>query len=117
MNLNKYQALANRTAKSLPTTIDDLMHAQIGMTTEVGEFATTLKKMSIYGQPMTVEKRNNLIEELGDLMWYVALAATALQGPLDFVAQHNVDKLMERYPDKYSDELAAARLDKNGAED
>lgn len=109
MNLNEYQNLANRTAKPLPTQIDNLNHALYGMTSETGEFADAMKKHVIYGKPLDTE---NLKEELGDLMWYIALAATALNTDLSIICEENIDKLRKRYPEKYTDAHAIARADK-----
>jgi NTP pyrophosphatase (non-canonical NTP hydrolase) len=108
MNLNTYQALANRTAKPLDPD-ENLIHAVMGLSGEVGEFADAIKKHLIYGQPLN---RVNAMEELGDVLWFVALACKALEVPMEHIAQMNIDKLAVRYPEKYSDTLAAQRLDK-----
>jgi NTP pyrophosphatase (non-canonical NTP hydrolase) len=113
MHLDEYQKLADRTAKK-GVTIFNLVHAQLGMTTEIGEFATEVKRVAIYEKPLTTEMREHMMEELGDLMWYVALAATALDCDLSHVANMNIDKLKKRFPDKYSNEAAEARADKGG---
>lgn len=110
MNLNDYQSAAMRTAKNLGET-GDLMHAALGLTSEAGEFADAVKKHLVYGRDLD---RVNAAEEVGDLLWFCALAARALGVPLADIAQANVEKLHRRYPDAYSDDLAAARLDKQG---
>ena len=110
MNLDTYQALAIRTAKPLDPD-ESLVHAVMGLAGEAGEFADCIKKHLIYGQPLN---RANAMEELGDLMWFVALACKALDVPMEHIAQMNIDKLAQRYPDKYTDTLAAQRLDKQG---
>lgn len=103
-----YQHQAMRTAK--PGDVDfDLMHAAYGLSGEAGEFADCIKKHQIYGKDFD---RDNAIEELGDILWFVALACNALGTTMDQVAQANIDKLRKRYPDKYTDQHAAARLDK-----
>ena len=108
MNLNTYQALALRTAKPLDPE-GNLSHAVMGLCGEAGEFADCIKKHLIYGQPLN---RANALEEIGDLLWFIALACKALDVPMEHAAQMNLDKLAMRYPDRYSDTLAAARLDK-----
>jgi len=40
-------------------------------------------------------------KELGDILYYVAMAATNLSIDLESVAQANVDKLMARYPEGF----------------
>ena len=46
--------------------------------------------------------KNHLIKESGDIAWYLAEAATALDVPLDTILQGNLDKLHKRYPDEFS---------------
>jgi NTP pyrophosphatase (non-canonical NTP hydrolase) len=43
-----------------------------------------------------------LVSELGDILWYLALAAEALGVSLDQIAKHNVAKLQRRYPDGFA---------------
>lgn len=78
MDLHTYQPLAIRTAKPMPTFALNLEHAAIGMITEIGEFATPVKRIAVYGKEMTDEMRANMLEELGDTMWYAALASETL---------------------------------------
>lgn len=108
MELRDYQYLANRTAKSLGFT-DDLHHLAHGISGEAGELCDAIKKYTIYNQPLD---RDNLREELGDLLWYVALGASVLNEPLEIIARENIVKLQKRYPHEYSDFNAATRLDK-----
>lgn len=103
-----YQQLAMRTAKPMDVQ-DDLLHAALGVSGEAGEFADCIKKHWAYGQTLDSQ---NAIEELGDLLWYVALACNALGVDMGQVAAMNIDKLRKRYPEKYADELAALRADK-----
>lgn len=107
--LNEYQKLAMRTAKAMPTYQDDLHHAALGIAGEAGEFADAVKKFTIYSKDLNVA---NAIEELGDLLWYIALAANSLETSLEDIATANIVKLKVRYPEKYTDQLAVARLDK-----
>lgn len=86
-----------------------LLHALLGLCSEIGEFADAIKKHVIYNQPLDI---TNLKEELGDKCWYLALACTALDINLEDVMQHNIDKLRIRYPEKFTEEHASLRLDK-----
>jgi NTP pyrophosphatase (non-canonical NTP hydrolase) len=103
-----YQSLAMRTAKPMGVQ-DDLLHAALGLGSEAGEFSDCIKKHWAYSQPLD---RYNAVEELGDLMWYVALACNALGVGMGDVAAQNINKLRTRYPKSYQDELAAFRADK-----
>lgn len=106
-----YQAAALRTAAPMETVDDDLLHAALGLCGEVGEFADAIKKHLFYGAPLD---RSNAKEELGDTLWYIVLAAAALGTTIGELAQQNIDKLAKRYPEKFTEALAAARLDKQG---
>ena len=110
MNFYEYQRHALRTAKRVDQNFD-LLHAALGVTGEAGEFADAIKKSAIYNKPLD---KGNALEELGDLLWYVALGCDALGVNMAEVAQQNVDKLRLRYPEKYTDALASQRLDKEG---
>jgi len=109
MDFNTYVEQAGRTAKMSEDLIFNLNHAALGIAGEAGEFVDSVKKSMIYNRPVDTV---NLQEELGDLLWYIALAARSLNVSLAQIAVDNISKLQKRYPEKYTDELAAARLDK-----
>lgn len=133
MELNKYQEQASRTLPkpganhffAPPFHYDkatqvvcaqeyhrhvDLLHALMGLTSEVGELADPIKKAMMYGKPLDVE---NIKEEAGDLLWYIAGPLCAALGcTLEELAAANADKLKKRYPEKYTDQAAIARADK-----
>lgn len=73
--LANYQSLALRTEKPLPTRHERLEHALLGLITETGEIATEVKRMAIYGKPLDDERRAHIAEEIGDVMWYLAIAS------------------------------------------
>jgi NTP pyrophosphatase (non-canonical NTP hydrolase) len=106
-DFDTYQRMAIRTASPR----DPLTHTALGLTGEAGEYADAVKKHLIYGKPLDTE---NLKEELGDILWYVALAAQILGTTMSDLAAANIAKLKLRYPEKYTDEQAALRLDKAG---
>lgn len=88
----------------------DLLHAALGVTSEAGELATSVKKHWAYLAPLD---RENILEELGDLLFYVAALAQVCDFSLEQVVTHNVEKLNKRYPSgSYSDDQALARADK-----
>lgn len=86
--------------------IQDLLHAGMGLVTESGEFLDTLKKHIYYGKELD---KVNLIEELGDQLWYCAIALNALGSDFETAMQINIDKLKSRYPEKFTEELAKNR--------
>lgn len=70
----EYPALALRTAHNLSTK-KDIIHASLGMISEVGEIADMLKRNLAYGKAFD---HINLVEESGDVLWYVALLCRAI---------------------------------------
>ena len=78
--------------------IERLTTAAVGMSAESGEFLEIVKKMVFQGKPWSVDNREHLIIELGDVMWYVAQACMALDVSFDDVVERNVEKLKARYP-------------------
>jgi NTP pyrophosphatase (non-canonical NTP hydrolase) len=87
----------------------DLLHATLGIAGESGEIVDAVKKCIIYGKALD---KANMREEIGDIMWYIALACRTLDFDLNEILDENIAKLQKRYPDKYSDFHAGARLDK-----
>lgn len=83
-----------------------LLHAAMGLTTEAGEFLDALKKHLFYGKPLDLV---NLREELGDIMWYLAIACDALGTTFEAEQARNIAKLKARYPDKFTSEAAIER--------
>jgi len=70
---------------------------------ELGELASNIEHHFYYGQGFD---KVNFEEELGDVLWYVAEACSALGIPMETIASMNIKKLRKRYPDKYTDDLA-----------
>lgn len=95
MTGNEYQRLAMRTATSK---CYDATNAALGIAGEAGEVADEVKKSTFQGHDWNPSK---IIEELGDVLWYVALMADLLNVSLDFVMEHNIEKLKRRYPDGF----------------
>lgn len=114
MNFNEYQANAIRTAKMFDSIGANLVHAALGLATEAGEFTTEVKRIGIYNRPMTEEMQQHMAEELGDVLWYVALACEHLHISMHQIARENIAKLQKRFPEKYSDQAAEQRADKGG---
>jgi NTP pyrophosphatase (non-canonical NTP hydrolase)/DNA-binding XRE family transcriptional regulator len=92
---NGYQQAALRTMNTTLSKRDVLINGVMGMCGEAGEAIDIVKKHLAQGHELD---RDKLIKELGDVAWYLAETAYALDVPLEEVLQRNIDKLMARYP-------------------
>lgn len=95
-------------------TADDayLIHAIMGVSGEVGELLDAIKKHVMYKKPLD---RVNVIEELGDIEFYLAALRQGLGIDRDEVLHGNIKKLSVRYPaGSYSNTDAVERKDKVG---
>lgn len=95
MNANEYQRKAMRTATHK---CYDLANAALGLTGEAGKVADIIKKHLYQGHDLYPSE---VIEELGDALWYVALMADYFNVTLGFVMQQNITKLKARYPEGF----------------
>lgn len=87
-----------------------LLHGVIGISGEAGELTDALKKHIIYGKEFD---KQAIIEELGDLLFYITMACNALNITLEQLAVENAKKLAVRYQSlQYSDAEAIERKDK-----
>lgn len=96
MNLNEYQNAAGLTAIYPSEHLMGLIYTTLGLNGEAGEIAEKVKKLLRDGKTLTEEHRQDLILELGDVLWYVANAAKELDVSLEEVATQNIAKLDSR---------------------
>ncbi|HIT90310.1 MAG TPA: nucleoside triphosphate pyrophosphohydrolase family protein [Candidatus Merdenecus merdavium] len=100
MKINEYQKLAMRTA-SKESKEDLLLNGALGLSGETEEVADYIKKYLFQGHSL---KEEDLIEELGDICWYIAIMAEGLGVDLESVMEGNIDKLRTRYPQGFDRE-------------
>lgn len=146
ITLNQFQELANRTLPQIGmqhffkvSTSDadsfdefrqkiidharnvDLLHAGMGLASEVGEILDPIKAAMFYGKDLNApdpKKKGqtgieNIKEEAGDALWYIAgPLCRALGITFEELAMGVISKLEKRYPDKYTDTAAVERADK-----
>lgn len=84
--------------------VDDI-HAMLGMEGEMGEISEILMDPNLSDE----DAKRRLVDECGDLLWYMALAFMNRGISFEDVFQRNIDKLKARYPDKFTVELAVNR--------
>lgn len=106
MTLNEYQELAMRTAGPSANDADSLILSALGLCGESGEFADAIKKNRYHGHPIPIAK---LVEELGDILWYVSRATAAMGFDMEWIATRNINKLKARYPEGFSSERSIDR--------
>lgn len=87
---------------------DVLINSVMGLCGESGEAIDIVKKWLAQGHELDKER---LAKELGDVAWYLAEAATALDLSLEQILQANIDKLKKRYPDGFEVERSLVRLE------
>jgi NTP pyrophosphatase (non-canonical NTP hydrolase) len=87
----------------------DLLHMAVGISGEAGELLDAVKKVAIYRKPVDLA---NIIEELGDLEFYMQGLRSNLGITRSETLEANLRKLRVRYGKKYSDKSAQARVDK-----
>jgi len=93
MNINTYQQEAAKTA----IYSNKLIYPTLGLAGEAGEIANKVKKiLRDNSGELEEDVRQNLISELGDVLWYVAALATDLKTELSEVANKNIEKLNSR---------------------
>lgn len=114
MNTKEYQTLALHSENldvdainsRFTQRINRLTHAAMGVCTESAELLDAIKKHLYYGKDLDTI---NIKEELGDIMWYIALACDTLDISLEDIMKINIEKLSKRYPEGYTDKHAINR--------
>lgn len=88
----------------------NLVHMAMGISGEAGELLDAIKKHVIYRKPLD---RYNVLEELGDIEFFLEGLRQALNISREETLQLNMEKLGTRYKDfQYSNEQAVTRADK-----
>ncbi|MBQ8312890.1 MAG: nucleoside triphosphate pyrophosphohydrolase family protein [Oscillospiraceae bacterium] len=108
MTLNEYQKLALTTLNPALNKKDVLINGVMGLCGESGEAIDIVKRHLAQGHELD---REHLIKELGDVAWYLAETAFALDVSLEEVCQRNIDKLKARYPEGFSAERSIHRTE------
>ena len=112
-----YQHEVQRTGSAVPDGDEsrfakELSLCGMGLAGEAGEVCDTLKKVVHHGRALD---RAKVVEEMGDVLWYLAHLANVLGVTLDDVAQANIVKLRKRYPNGFTTADSIARRDEEPA--
>ena len=100
MNFKEFQEACKRTANSDMSWDQANLNWALGIAGESGEYCELIKKMQFHGKPLHCDDAK---KELGDILYYVSMAASNLDLQLSDIAQANVDKLKSRYPDGFKE--------------
>ena len=106
MTINEYQKLAMTTLNPALDKKDVLINGVMGLCGESGEAIDIVKKFLAQGHELDKE---HLAKELGDIAWYLAETATAIEFNLEDIFQMNIDKLKKRYPQGFNVENSINR--------
>lgn len=109
-NENEFAAHVNLLfVKPVDDHLGKSLHAAVGIAGESGELLDAIKKTWIYNKPLDKE---NVLEECGDILFYLVAMLSNNGYSLGDAAEHNVRKLAKRYPTGYTDQAAQQRADK-----
>lgn len=106
MTGNEYQKLAMSTLNPSLDKKDVLVNGVMGLCGESGEAIDIVKKHLHQGHKLD---KDQLIKELGDIAWYLAETAYALDIDLDEVLEQNIAKLKARYPEGFDSQRSIHR--------
>ena len=110
MKINEYQKLAMTTLNPELDKKDILINSVMGLCGESGEAIDIVKKHLHQGHELD---KQHLSKELGDIAWYLAEAATALDMELEVIFKANIEKLKRRYPEGFNTQKSIERSDKD----
>ena len=94
MNLDEYQKKAMDVLYPFKNKGEQLGYAVLALCGEAGELANVVKKIQYYKDTSLDGK--DVINELSDVLWYVACVADSLNIKLSEVATFNIDKVTKK---------------------
>lgn len=95
MEFDKYQEQSYIAVPPHEGVKDEVANWAVGLSEEVGEVNNIIKHYLWNGE--TIDKAK-LIEECGDVLWYLSAMCTVFEIDFDTVANLNIAKLYSRYP-------------------
>jgi NTP pyrophosphatase (non-canonical NTP hydrolase) len=97
MNFEEYQkAIEKFAVYPRGEALKAVSYLTLGLNGEAGEVAEQVKKAIRNDGQITDERRAKILDEIGDVLWYVARIASEFQASLGDVAEQNVAKLEQR---------------------
>lgn len=74
----------------------------LGISGEAGDVASCIKKTFMHDN----DQRAGIRENLGDVMWYIAMICNHFDWNMEEILKENMEKLDKRYPNGFSYEAA-----------
>lgn len=108
MKPDLYVSLAMETSNKKLNQQEKMSNACLGMAGETGEVCDVIKKHLYQGHQINT---NDLIKELGDVMWYIALMCNTFGFSLEQIMEANIEKLKRRYNGNFDSNLSINRED------
>lgn len=98
MEMLYYQNRAKLTAIfPKQTLMDNLVYLTLGLSGECGEVTNDVKKLIRDDKGiLTPERKEHLIDEMGDVLWYLSQLCYEIETPLEVIALRNLAKLRKR---------------------
>lgn len=101
MEIRKYQREAFTTLPEHNSKKEAISEWLIGLAEEVGELAS-LVKHKYYKADATI-KDEDIADEAGDVLWYLAALCSELELDLNVVANLNLAKIQHRFEESYDE--------------
>lgn len=95
LTLRQYEVMAQRTSRDELSASEHVMNGVLGLAGEAGECCDLVKKNRYQDGRKT---RDDMLDELGDVLWYIVETARGMGLTLEEIALHNIEKLCRRYP-------------------
>jgi len=95
MDFKEYQEKALETA--VYGAGHKIIYPALGLANEAGEVLGKIKKVLRDNDgEFTLELRQSIGKEMGDVLWYIAALSSDIEIPLDQIAAENIQKLIDR---------------------
>lgn len=94
MNLKDYQKAAQKTAVKFKDKEKEILTWGLGVAGEAGDLVGCIKKTHCHDD----DQKLGIRENIGDVLWYLAMICNFYGWDLEKVMKENVEKLAKRYP-------------------
>lgn len=105
MKIEEYVEKAQKTSNTEDFE-NKITNAALGMAGEVGEIIDHVKKWKYQGHELN---KDEIINEIGDVFWYIAELTTALDTDWEYILDKNIEKLNRRFPNGFDSEKSINR--------